>query len=108
MVTDIGVPGYGHETLSSLASGREATTIGTLGSATASAVLLGADYFADTADRQMNVLLHELLHALGGLHDPDIFNNSYYLQNGLQNADYQQFGNTDEITQWLMRDCHKQ
>jgi RHS repeat-associated protein len=83
-------------------------------------VLLGENFFginlnqltpnqlADFRSNQQNILLHEELHALfPSATDSFFFNDAYFRQNGLDDTDYRQYGNTSAITDWLARDCQK-
>jgi hypothetical protein len=80
-------------------------------------VLLGGDFFGVNLNRlssaqlagfqldQQNTLLHEVIHALTGLSDNNLFTNQVFLQNGLDNSDYKNFGNTGAFTDWLKNGC---
>jgi RHS repeat-associated protein len=84
---------------STLQTGEEARTIA--GGTAYPAVLLGPNFFSNSSPVfQSDVLLHELIHALTGWSDPDIFNN--FQNYGLQNV-----GNGSEsISAWISTDCN--
>jgi RHS repeat-associated protein len=105
-LSDIGISSSDKTTLNAILGSADAKTVGTLGSTSTSAVLLGDQYFfsGNTDAIRMNSLLHELLHALGGFTDLQVLNNSYFLKNGLVDKGY---GDTSGITDWLSRDCKK-
>jgi RHS repeat-associated protein len=106
-LAQIGIAGSGNSTLNEILNGADAKTVGTLGSVSSSAVLLGAQYFysGNTDAIRMNSLLHEMLHALGGFTDTQILNDAYFLQNGLVNQSVGNVLDTSGITDWLGRDC---
>ena len=76
---NIGIAGSDQTTLSASLGGSDAVTVGTLGSASTTAVLLGKQYFftGNTDANRQNSLLHEMLHALGGGTDTGILTNKY-------------------------------
>jgi hypothetical protein len=71
----------------------------TIQSSSAAAILLGTNFWTDTASDQQNVLLHELLHVDTNWSDPEIFNN--FAAYGLSKLN---FGSGD-ITAWISTDC---
>lgn len=75
----------------------------TISSASASAVLLGAEFYSNTnAVYQQNVLLHEMIHVYtGGWSDAEIFSN--FKDYGLSNPNR----DTEDISAWLSTDCTK-
>ena len=106
---NIGIAGSDQTTLSASLGGSDAVTVGTLGSASTTAVLLGKQYFftGNTDANRQNSLLHEMLHALGEGTDTGILTNKYFLQNGLVNKSVGNFLDTSGISDWLSRDCKK-
>ena len=73
----------------------------TISSATATAIILGANFISNSDPTfQQNVLLHELLHVYtGGWSDAEIFD--AFKKYGLQNVN----GGTEDICAWLSTDC---
>jgi hypothetical protein len=104
--SQIGIDSPDPGTLNQILGKHDATVVGTLGSSTTTAVLVGTQYFfsGNTDTIRMDVLLHEMLHALGGFTDSRILYNEYFLSQGLVNGGY---GDTNGITDWLSRDCKK-
>ena len=105
-LSDIGISSSNSTPLNALLGSADAKTVGTLGTAGATAVLVGSQYFysGNTDAARMNSLLHEMLHALGGFTDSQILNDSYFLKNGLVNKGY---SDTSGVTDWLGHDCMK-
>jgi len=105
-LSQIGISSSSTATLNNILGGADAKTVGTLGSASTTGVLVGTQYFfsGSTDTLRMNSLLHEMLHALGGFDDAQILGNAYFLANGLINKGY---GDTSGISDWLSRDCNK-
>jgi hypothetical protein len=101
---EIGVPSSDKTPLGEILGSRDAAVVGTLGSATTTAVLVGKQFFhtRETDTNRMNSMLHEMLHALGGKTDAQILHSAHFLKNGLVNK---QYGDTSGITEWLARDC---
>lgn len=102
--SDIGVPGGSGLTLNQELGSHDAAVIGTLGDTSKTAVLLGTQFFfsGNTDSLRMNSLLHEMLHAAGGLGDGQILQNKYFRESGLIDKG---FGDTSGINDWLGRDC---
>src|SRR6185437_8795323 len=102
----IGISSSSTAPLSQTLGSSDAVVVGTLGSSSTTAVLLGTQYFfsGNTDAIRMNSLLHEMLHALGGFTDSKIMNDAYFLKNGLVNKGY---NDTSGISDWLSRDCKK-
>jgi RHS repeat-associated protein len=102
--SQIGLPSSDKTSLRKILGDDDAAVVGTLGSATTTAVLVGKQFFhtRETDTNRMNSMLHEMLHALGGKKDSQILNNAHFLKNGLVNKGW---GDTGGITEWLARDC---
>ena len=106
---DVGILSSDPTTLNAMLGSADAKTVGSLGSARTTAVLLGTQYFfsGNTDEIRQNSLLNEMLHALGGFKDTQILTNKYFLQNGLIDKSVGKILDTSGITDWLSRDCKK-
>src|SRR5205823_2144329 len=94
------------ETLHDILGGADAVTIGQVGDASNSAVLVGDQFFfaGESNDDRANTALHEVLHVQGGFTDRQFMNNSYFRSHGLSPGNSR---DTHAITDWLERDCQK-
>ncbi len=63
------------------------------------AVILGPNYFSESADGKQRILIHELLHAYTHWGDDEIF--AAFKEYGLVRVN----PGTDDISAWLQRDC---
>jgi RHS repeat-associated protein len=66
-------------------------------------VVLGPNWFTATSVEEQGTKLHEAVHSITGMGDPQVF--STFSQYGLSNNEYNVFGNTHEFTEWLIAGC---
>ncbi|MCC7496339.1 MAG: hypothetical protein IT160_02100 [Bryobacterales bacterium] len=94
------VSGNGSSTLLSQSLNSNDPVASTLIGGTVPAVLLGANFFSNSAATfQGNVLLHELLHAYTNWNDTEVF--QIFGAYGLKNI----HGDTEDISAWMSTDC---
>jgi RHS repeat-associated protein len=66
-------------------------------------VVLGPDWFTSTPAEQAGTMLHEAVHSITGMTDAQVFNTFH--QYGLDNSEFNLFGNTHAFTEWLIAGC---